>query len=88
MSDSENRDSNLRKAYTKATQDLREKYREDFETFYSKRAAELGETWVPKPTAEQKAAQELEAILAQYPHLAADIHYAAEEPEVVKDDEE
>lgn len=63
------RDRLLRKAYGSATQDLREQHRKDFEALYKARAAELGVEWEPRKTAEEKAKEQMEALLSQYPHL-------------------
>lgn len=60
----------LRKAYGQATNDLREKYPEDFATFYSERAKALGQEWHPRLSPEQKAAQEFDRLVAEFPFLA------------------
>jgi len=59
----------LRKAYSEATQELRVAHRADFDRLYGERAAALGVEWQPRPTAEQKAEQEFEALVEQYPYL-------------------
>jgi len=65
----EERDRRLQKAYTRATQTLREQHRDDFNELYSKFAAEQGVEWQPRLTPEQKAEQELDALLDAFPHL-------------------
>lgn len=65
----EERDKRLQKAYTAATQELRTKYRDEFNDLYSKHAAEHGVEWSPRLTAEQRAEQEFDRLLEQFPHL-------------------
>lgn len=67
------KDTLLRQAYGKATQDLRDAHRDDFNEFYAKRAAELGVDWSPRLTPEQKAAQEIAALLNKFPGLALEV---------------
>lgn len=64
------RANRLRKAYTNATTRLRESRREEFDALYAEEAQKLGVDYTPRPTAEQKAEQEFDALLAAYPHLA------------------
>lgn len=59
----------LRKAYGKATQDLREKHRGDFDALYAEHARALGVDYEPRKTPEQKAAEEFDALMEQYPFL-------------------
>lgn len=59
----------LRKAYSNATQELREIRRDEFNTLYAKHAKEQGVEWSPKLTAEQRAAQEFDRLLAEFPWL-------------------
>lgn len=63
------RDQALRKAYGLATKRLREAHREEFDGLYGAEAKALGHEYTPKPTAEQKAAEELDTILAKFPAL-------------------
>lgn len=65
----EERNSRLKKAYSNATSRLREEQRNEFDRLYSEEAKKLGVVYTPKPTAEQKAKQELEDLLAKFPHL-------------------
>ena len=60
----------LRQAYGAATQELREKHREEFNELYSAKASELGVEWSPRKTPEQKAEQAFDTLLRDYPHLA------------------
>lgn len=59
----------LRKAYGEATQALRERHRGDFEGLYEDRAKALGVDWHPRPSAEQKAEEQFEALVEAYPYL-------------------
>lgn len=70
----------LNKAYGAATAKLRDAHRDEFNRLYQAEAAELGVEWKPKLTPEQKAKNDLDAILAEYPHLADD--FREREPEV------
>ena len=65
----EDRDRRLQKAYTRATQTLREMHRDEFNTLYSDNAREQGVEWSPRLTAEQRAEQEFDALVEAYPHL-------------------
>lgn len=66
----EKRSSLLRKAYGAATTRLREQYRTEFDALYSQEAEALGVEYTPRLTAEQKAEQQMQALLAEFPHLA------------------
>lgn len=59
----------LTKAYGAATARLREEHRDEFEKFYVEEAKALGVDYKPKPTPEQKAEEEMKALLQQFPHL-------------------
>jgi hypothetical protein len=80
----------IRKAYGQATQDLREKHRDDFNGFLSTRAADLGVTWAPKPTAAQRAAEQFDALVQTYPFLAERItgHTESEDDQEWDDEDE
>ena len=65
----EERDKRLQKAYTAATQALRESHRDEFNTLYSEHAEKHGVEWQPRLTAEQKAEQEFDSLVKAYPHL-------------------
>lgn len=70
----------LRKAYTTATQQLREAHRDEFEGLYTAAAKDLGLDRSPRPNAEQKAEAEFDALLAEYPHLRDRVAGAQEVP--------
>jgi hypothetical protein len=76
----------LRKAYGQASQDLRDKFRSEFETFYSTRAGEAGIEWSPRLTPEQKAEQEFEALVEQYPYLLDRVDALRDRGEQQEDD--
>jgi hypothetical protein len=59
----------LRQAYGTATQQLREQHRDEFEDLYTAAAKELGVNRTPRLTPEQKAEQEFDELLAEFPHL-------------------
>jgi hypothetical protein len=63
------RQAALRKAYSNATTRLREAYRSEFDELYAQEAETLGVNYTPRPTPEQKAEQEVQALLEKYPHL-------------------
>lgn len=63
------RDKRLQKAYTSATQQLRDNHRDEFNDLYQKYAEEQGVEWKPRLTPEQKAEAEYDRLLEQYPHL-------------------
>jgi len=65
----DDRKTKLRKAYGQATTALREAHKTEFNDLYSKHAADLGVEWSPRPDAEQKAEQEFDQLLADFPHL-------------------
>jgi hypothetical protein len=67
--DTESKDL-LRKTYDMATQRLREEYAEEFIDLRKAAAKELGVEWEPRLTPEQRAAQEFDSLIRQYPHLA------------------
>jgi len=60
----------LRQAYGAATTRLRESHREEFDRLYAAEATQRGVEYTPRLTAEQKAEQEFQRLLEQYPHLA------------------
>lgn len=64
------REAALRKAYSTATNDLREQHRSDFNAFYTARAKELGFDWEPKKTPEERAADEISRLLSEFPDIA------------------
>lgn len=60
----------LRKTYDVATQRLRERFPEEFIDLRKEAAKELGVEWEPRMTAEQRAEQEFNRLVTEYPHLA------------------
>lgn len=68
--DIEEKDAKLRAAYSAATKRLREENLDRFNELRAEEAKRLGVEWSPRPTAEQKAEAELEALLAAHPNLA------------------
>ena len=59
-----------REAYGAATTRLREQRRDDFNALLVEENASRGIDWKPKPTEEQKAAEQFAQLLAAYPNLA------------------
>jgi hypothetical protein len=78
----------LRKAYTTATQQLRDAHRQEFEDLYTAAAKELGIDRKPRQTAEQKAEEEFDALLAEYPHLRERCASGESEPEEPEEEQE
>lgn len=68
-SDAERKEA-LRKTYDIATQKLRERFPEEFIDLRKEAAKELGIEWEPRMTAEQRAEQEFNRLVEEYPHLA------------------
>jgi len=64
------RDKALSKAYGKATQQLKEAHRDEFNALYQKAAADEGVEWSPRLSPEQKAEAEVKRLLAEYPGLS------------------
>lgn len=58
-----------RKAYGAAQKRLREAHRSEFNKFMAEESKALGFEWKPKPTDEEKAAEQLAALLAAHPSL-------------------
>jgi len=69
QSEPKGRDALLRQAYSQASKDLREAHRDEFNELHRKHAVDLGVEGEPRPTAEQKAAEQIEALLSQFPQL-------------------
>jgi len=59
----------LRKTYDVATQKLRENHTDEFITLRRAAAEELGVTWEPRLTPEQKAERDFDLLVQEYPHL-------------------
>ena len=69
----ESRQTLLRQAYGAATARLREQHRTEFDTLYEEEANNRGVDYKRKPTAEEKAKAEVEALLEKFPHLRESI---------------
>jgi hypothetical protein len=65
----QDRASKLRKAYTNAQASLRTIHRDEFDRLYQEEAQKLGVDYTPKPSAEQKAEEQINTLLSEYPHL-------------------
>jgi hypothetical protein len=59
----------LRRAYGSASQKLRESHRDEFNELYAAEAAELGVEWSPRKTPEQRAEEQFQQLLQEYPSL-------------------
>jgi hypothetical protein len=60
-----------REAYGAATTRLREQHRDDFNALLVEENRNRGIDWKPRPTEEQKAAEQFQQLLQQYPEFAA-----------------
>lgn len=60
-----------REAYSAAEKRLRDEYRERFDALVQEEATARGVTYQRRLTAEEKAEQKLQALLAEHPGLAA-----------------
>lgn len=65
----EERKTRLRAAYGAATTRLREQFKAEFDAFYEAAAAERGVEWHPRLSPEQRAEQEFDSLMEQFPHL-------------------
>lgn len=66
------RDAKLRESYTTAMTRLREAHPAEFNQLRQAAAKELGIEWTPRPTDEEKAREQMQALLAKYPGLASE----------------
>jgi hypothetical protein len=64
------RDAAIRKAYGTATAELRNAHREEFNDLMAAHAKEAGYEWKPRPSAEDKAREQYEKLIAEFPNLA------------------
>ena len=71
------RDNLMRKAYTDATAQLREKYKEEFLLLQQSAAQKLGLDWKPRKTKEQKDRETVTKLLAENPALREELLAAA-----------
>jgi hypothetical protein len=64
------RSQNLSAAYGAASNRLKEAHLDEWNGYMREETVKRGEKWSPKPTAEEKAEAELQALLKAHPHLA------------------
>lgn len=69
VSAQQERDAKLRKAYGVAAKQLREAHQDEFNELHQAAAAVEGIEWTPRATPEQKAADQIDALLAEFPNL-------------------
>jgi len=65
----QDRDATIRKAYSAAAKELRERHRDEFNALQQKHAKEMGVEWSPRLTPEDRAAQQMESLFAEFPGL-------------------
>lgn len=77
------------KAYSEATTELRTIYRPQFNELVKARMEEAGFAWTPKPTAREKALEQVRALAAEYglPVTITDADLEPEPEDVEEDDE-
>ena len=63
----------LRKAYTAATQRVREAHRDEFNGYMAEEAKVLGIDWQPRLSPEDRALKDVQAILDEHPDLAVKV---------------
>lgn len=63
------REKLITQAYTRATSDLREAHKDEFNTLRIRRSAELGIEWTPRKSKEDAALDQITELLAQFPEL-------------------
>lgn len=59
----------LRQAYGKATSQLRDAHRDEFNNLYSAAAAEAGVEWKPRLNEKERAEAQFDALIADFPEL-------------------
>lgn len=79
--DSQDKDKAMSAARSAATARLREAHQDEFNSLLVEEAKSRGIDWQPRKTAEQRAAEQLAALLEQYPHLADTLGSQPGEPE-------
>jgi hypothetical protein len=67
--DKAERERLLSQAYNVASQTLREENRDRFNELYASEAASRGVEWTPRLSPEEKAAQQMEQLLLEFPSL-------------------
>jgi hypothetical protein len=73
----EAKDKAMSAARSAAAAKLREKHLDEYNTLLTAEAKERGVDWKPRPTAEQRAAEEMERLLQQFPELAERVNATA-----------
>ena len=76
----------LKESYTAATKRLREEYPIRFNALRVEEAAARGVVWTPKPTAAQKAAEQVRSLIEQY-GLSDQFTIVEDEEDEVADEE-
>ena len=69
MAEDKDRQKKVNQTYTMASNALREKFPNEFNMLRIAAAKSLGIKWEPKLSPEQKAEKDLDALLAEFPHL-------------------
>lgn len=69
--DSENKAMSAARSAAAAT--LRESHLEEYNALLTGEAKARGITWTPRPTKEQRATEEMERLLKEFPHLAEQV---------------
>ena len=57
---------------------LRDNHRDEFIALATEEAEKVGVTYTPKKTAEEKAAEQMAALLAEFPHLREQVETPSE----------
>lgn len=73
----EERDAALKASYQSALKTLREKHVDEFNDLRVAEAAKRGITWTPPKTEEQKAQEQIDALLAKHPGLRENLAASA-----------
>lgn len=66
-------DALKRKAYANAERELRENHKQEFEDLREKHATALGVEYKRKPSAEEKAEEQMRRLLEEHPNLRSKI---------------
>jgi hypothetical protein len=74
------RNKNLNAASGAASKRLKEAHPDEWNRYMKEEATARGEEWAPKATPEQKAKEEFERLLRDYPHLAKEFASEPDEP--------
>lgn len=68
-----------RKAYSSAETLLKQRHTDEFKSLVQEEAKRLGVTYVFRETPEEKAAKQMQTLLAQFPHLASQVQTSTEQ---------